>query len=100
MQLKIYSIRDAKGNMFKELFLKRMQGEAERDFTQLANDPKTNIFLYPEDFDLYYMGELDDVSGKIKALDTPQHIVKAVTVKNVPSQSDSKVKELKEMRVN
>lgn len=91
MQLKIYSIRDAKGQIFNTPFYQRTHGEAERNFRTVANDPKSTIAQYPEDYDLYYMGEFDDQSGKFLALDTPQHIIKAIQClkTDTPSQIQS-----------
>lgn len=82
MEHKIYSIRDAKGEVFNSPFYKKTHGEAERDFKTLVNDDKSVVNKYPDDFDLYYLGTYEDVSGKLIALDTPQHILKAVQVKN------------------
>jgi hypothetical protein len=81
MQTKLYTIRDSKGEFYGPPFTQKTHGEAERSFHTLTNDPKSNVNQYPEDFDLYYLGEYDDISGKIKPNDTPQHIVKAVSVK-------------------
>lgn len=53
-------------------------GEAERTFHQMAHDEKSIIWKYPQDFDLYYLGEFDDLTGKYKALDTPQHMTKGI----------------------
>lgn len=82
MQLKIYSIRDSKGEIYNPPFYKKTHGEAERDFTTLCKDEKSTVAQYPEDFDLYYLGDYDDVKGTISSLDTPQHITKAVSVMN------------------
>lgn len=81
-QFKVYSIRDAKGDNFNPPFLKRTHGEAERDFRTLVNDEKSMLAQYPDDYDLYYLGEFDDNSGKFTLVDSPQHIVKAVQVKS------------------
>lgn len=80
MLLKIFSIRDSKGEMYNQPFLKKTMGEAERDFHQLCQDEKSMVWKYPDDFDLYYLGDFDDQSGKLSSLATPQHIVKAVQV--------------------
>lgn len=80
MELKVYSIRDAKAEIFNPPFYKKTHGEAERDFSTLCRDEKAMPAQYPEDFDLYYLGTYDDVSGKLTPLDTPQHITKAVNV--------------------
>jgi len=78
MQHKVYSIRDAKAEVFNLPFFKKTHGEAERDFVTLTNDDKSTVFKFPDDFDLYYVGTYDDETGKILTLDTPQHIVKAI----------------------
>jgi len=78
MEHKMYSVRDSKAEVFGSPFYKRTHGEAEREFTTLANDPQSTVNKFPEDFDLYYVGSYDNDSGKILALDSPQHIVKAV----------------------
>lgn len=81
MELKIYSIRDAKAEIFNMPFYKKTHGEAERDFHQLCQDEKSTPAKYPEDFDLYYIGTYDDVTGRIESLDTPQHITKAIQMR-------------------
>lgn len=83
MTRKIYSIRDQKSEAFGPPFYKATHGEAERDFTQIVNDEKSTIKKFPEDFDLYHLGEYDDLTGLIKPLDTPQHIIKAIQLVQV-----------------
>jgi len=86
MKHKVYSIRDAKAEVFNCPFYKKTHGEAERDFKTLCNDPKSTVFNFPEDFDLYYVGEYDDDSGKLAPLDTPQHVVKAVQLRQTAQE--------------
>lgn len=81
MELKMYSIRDSKAEIFNAPFYKKTHGEAERDFTTLVNDEKSTVAQYPDDFDLYYVGTYDDGNGKIEPLSTPQHIVKAIQLR-------------------
>lgn len=80
MELKAFSIRDSKGEVFHPPFYKKTMGEAERDFQTLCKDEKSTTAQYPDDFDLYYLGTYDDQSGLFKSLDTPQHMIKAVNV--------------------
>lgn len=82
MQLNMYSIRDAKGEIYNPPFFKKTHGEAERDFHQLVKDDKSMPGQYPEDYDLFYIGKYDDQTGKTEGLQTPQHIIKALDVKN------------------
>lgn len=78
MILKAFTIRDSKGEVFNTPFFQKTHGEAERSFKQLINDGQSMPNKYPEDFDLYYVGEYDDSEGIFKALDTPQHVAKAI----------------------
>lgn len=95
---KIYSIRDTKGQCFGPIWIKRSHGEAERDFQRVAKDPQSLVAMYPEDFDLYYMGQYDDKSGLLFPLKTPEHLVKAISMispeERVPVQRGSNVSEL------
>lgn len=78
---KAYSIRDSKSEIFNPPFYKQTHGQAERDFQTVVNDEKSMIFQYPDDFDLYYVGEYDDQKGVFRPLPTPEHIIKAVQMK-------------------
>lgn len=78
MILKAYTVRDSKTEIYNAPFFQKTHGEAERAFSGLANDPQTMVGRYPTDYDLYYLGDYDDQTGKIMALDAPQHVVKAV----------------------
>lgn len=78
MKLKMFSIRDSKGGYFHRPFYKSNEAEAERDFATGCNDPKSTMFLYPEDFDLYEVGNYDEITGTGQFLDTPKHLKKGV----------------------
>jgi len=81
MKQRIYSIRDQKGDMYNTPFFNKTHGEAERNFQELVKDEKSFVAKYPEDYDLYYLGEYDTITGIIQPLDTPQHMVKAIQLK-------------------
>lgn len=82
MELKIYSIRDSKAEIYNAPFFQKTHGEAERSFKTLANDQKSTVCQHPEDFDLWYLGVYNDRTGTIQSLETPQHIAKAISMKN------------------
>jgi len=79
--LKIFSVKDSKADVFSQPFFQKSHGEAERSFKMLVADPKSTVSQYPEDFDLYYIGDWDDIKGTLTKLDTPTHIVKATNLK-------------------
>lgn len=78
MTRKVYSIRDSKSEVFLTPFLDLTHGAAERNFHQLVNDEKSRINIYPDDFDLYYLGEFDDVKGTYYPLQNPELLVKGI----------------------
>ena len=79
--LKAFAIRDSKAEYFNTPFFQKSHGEAERSFKQLTNDNQSTVSKYPEDFDLYYLGEYDDNTGTLAALESPQHVTKAIHMK-------------------
>lgn len=80
MEMKMFSIRDAKAECFNQPFFSKTHGEAERNFIQLAKDQKSFVSQFPDDYDLYFVGTYDDQTGTLRPLDTPQHVAKAVNV--------------------
>jgi len=81
MELKIFTIRDSKGEVYNQPFFQKTHGEAERNFHQLVNDNKSTVSQFPEDFDLYFIGTYNDQTGLLSPNDTPQHVIKAVQIK-------------------
>lgn len=69
MQLKIYAIYDSKTEAHATPFFMQAHGQAIRAFTDVVNDPSTNINRHPADFTLFCLGEWDDNSGKFSPLD-------------------------------
>lgn len=62
--LKLYSIYDSKAEQFSppQVYLNDML--ALRAFEGIVNDDKMLIKKYPEDFSLYYLGNLGDGDGR------------------------------------
>lgn len=80
MKQQIYSVRDSKAEIFNVPFYGNTHAEAERSFVAAANDPKSNINQFPEDFDLWHLGQYDTQTGIVTPLPTPQHMLKAIAV--------------------
>ena len=81
MQLKCYSIRDLKGEMFNPPFYQKTHGEAERTFRTLVSDEKSTLHKYPEDFELFCLGEFNDQTGRFQSLESPQAIIHGLEAK-------------------
>lgn len=78
MKYKVFTIYDTKGETYNMPWFVKTHGEAERTFSNLANDERTNIAKNPEDYDLFQIGEFDDQTGTLTPHQTPTHVVKAL----------------------
>lgn len=78
----VYSIRDAKAETFNPPWFAVTHGEAERNFQRLTKDQSSMVNQFPEDYDLYHLGEYNDQNGQITTFDTPKHVIKAVILKD------------------
>ena len=62
--LRLYSIYDSKAEQFSPPQVYHNDMLALRAFESLVNDDKTLINTYPEDFSIYYVGNLGDSDGR------------------------------------
>ena len=62
--INLYAIKDKKVG-FEHVFPMKTHGLAIRGFQELANDNKSNVSKYPEDFELYHIGTLDNQTGQL-----------------------------------
>jgi hypothetical protein len=62
--LRLYSIYDSKAEQFSPPQVYHNDMLALRGFEAIANDDKMLICKYPEDFSLYYVGNLGDTDGR------------------------------------
>nr|WAE43891.1 MAG: nonstructural protein [Microviridae sp.] len=86
--LKIFAIRDNKVSCFMRPFVESSEVMACRSLHQATKDPQIQLSLYPQDFDLFLLGEMDEVSGKIEPVFPPKFIVSACAVGNVVDRKE------------
>lgn len=80
MNQKAFSVRDSKTELFHLPFFTNTTADAERSFAATVNNSQTSINQFPEDFDLYMIGEYDQIKGKFLPLETPVHMIKAIAL--------------------
>lgn len=73
MEFKVFSVFDSKLGVHKEgmQFNSRFVGDAKRAFQNAANNPKTEVCRFPDDFTLYEVATFDDETGRYTALEYP-----------------------------
>lgn len=86
MNYKMYSIFDTKSRVYAQPWFSVNDATAIRSFSQVANDPSTQIFHHPEDFILYQIGHFSDDSGVCMATTPPVHLGAASNFKREDTQ--------------
>nr|WAE43445.1 MAG: nonstructural protein [Microviridae sp.] len=74
MSKKIYSIRDIKSTGYLPCFSCENHVEATRQIQRTVKNPQTLLGEFPEDFEVYYLGDFDQQSGIITPLTNPQFL--------------------------
>jgi len=80
-KLKMFSGYDKKLKHWNPPFLLMHAGQAERTWVEIANDPKSMVSKHPNDFDLYMIGEFDDVDAQLYPVTPPMLIMSAIDAK-------------------
>lgn len=81
--LKLFSLRDTKGGSYGPIITKATHAEITRELSMIVNEKQNPSIVakFPEDFDLFELGEYCNQTGKCQLLDTPHHILKADSLK-------------------
>lgn len=69
MKARIYSVFDAKMAVFSQLHIALTDAAAIRQFSDVINNKheQNHFARHPEDYSLYFIGEMDDDSGELIA---------------------------------
>lgn len=78
---KIFAVRDSKAEYFNPPMFFHTIGEAERAFKHTASKQDNSIGQFPQDFDLWLLGEYDDQTGKIQQQE-PMHLINGALISN------------------
>lgn len=71
MKMSMFSILDGKSGIYNQPFSAVSRGVALRMFTDLVNDPKSNIGRHPEDYTICEIGTYDDNTGLMESHTSP-----------------------------
>lgn len=76
--MKIYSMYDEKAKAFNRPFIFSTHGQATRAFSDGVSDPQSHLSKHPEDFSLYCIGDFDESTGAVFAIQPIELICRAV----------------------
>lgn len=77
-----YSIRDNKTASYAKPFFAQNDILATRALHTAVNDPNIQLSMFPEDFDMYHVGEFDDQTGMFETCQ-PRFVIAAVSLKKI-----------------
>jgi hypothetical protein len=77
-KVNVYSVRDAKAEVYNQPYCLKNHALAIRSFQEHCENPQTEWHKYPEDFTLFQIGEYHTETGKLTPLDSPVQIAQAV----------------------
>lgn len=81
MKTKIFTIRDQKLNAFNNPFTAPTADAVVRQLASDIREKNGDLGKYPEDFDLYELGEFDPESGTIATFQAPKHLTSMLALK-------------------
>lgn len=76
MKSLLFVIKDAKSGVHGVPYSFVSRGVALREFNDLVNNPKAAYAKHPDDYSLWYIGEYDDLTGRIVSIE-PEHMANA-----------------------
>lgn len=87
--MNLYSIKDNKVGTFSKPFSAINTAEATRMLHTACNDPNVQLSMYPEDFDLYHIGSMNEQTGYLNSPSEsgPVFVVSAVSLKKIEAKN-------------
>lgn len=66
MSLEVFAIMDAKMNCFVRWFVDQNRATAMRAFSELCRDQNSMFYRHHEDYSLWHVGQVDQITSKLK----------------------------------
>lgn len=67
--MRLYSYYDKQAETFSQPIVQHTDGLAIRNFQEAVNNPDMVFSKFPDDFELYYLGDIDDSTGHFSVPD-------------------------------
>lgn len=85
----IFTVYDKKACVHKSQFFAATKEDAVRSFYRLANDSRSDVNCFPDDFALYYVGEFHDNDGSIVPVFPVEHVIDAMSLIKVVKNGEA-----------
>lgn len=81
MKLEIFSMRDVKAGSFGAPMHFVNRAVAIRSLSEAVKNPESTLSKFPEDYQLFHVGDFDQNSGVVEALDAPNFVINVSDLK-------------------
>lgn len=78
----VFAVYDSKAKAYMRPFFSQSIGTAIRAFGDVVNDPQEMVAKHSADFSLHHIGEFDDVTGVLSALEHQVNLGLAASFKD------------------
>jgi len=78
--IRMYSVKDVKTGSFMNPFNGQDHVQAQRCLQVAVNDENVHLHHFPEDFELHFVGEFNQSTGKFTSPETPEFICQALSL--------------------
>lgn len=93
MVKKIFGVYDKKMSEYSSTFIDNHVAQMVRGLEKVLQSPNSQIAEYPEDFDIYFLGDIDLITGKIKCPVNPEYVLScAGQLRELISKNEAKGK--------
>ena len=88
MRTKVFTILDTKAESYGPPFTSHTTATGIRQFTELVNDGRHFFSKYPEDYEMFEIGEWEDEDATFHPHEVKKSLVRGIDVvdKNTPDQ--------------
>lgn len=84
--MKMFTVKDIKGDIYMQPFFVRTTALAIREIEQATNNPESIFNKYPEDYSLYEIGEFDQETAEVNLHDDLVKLCNCSELKKPDSQ--------------
>lgn len=98
MLMKVLCVRDSALVAYGRPFVAPATGAAVRSFSDEVNNPQTDFFKHPADYELFLLGDYDDSTAKFDLFSEPRSVARAIDLfreGDIPSTQDKSLQRVK-----
>lgn len=65
LHIYLFAVMDKKAGLYQNFFTEKTQAQAIRSFSAGVNTTTTQLYQYPDDFELVQLGKINEITGQL-----------------------------------